>query len=332
MPEAQNLFKKFLTNIEPSVDAKALAQDAHNPLRKYLETESDLKDIVRETFLYGSYKRQTAIGTIKDVDIVIIFDLDIDDTYKSPTKIIKELKKALKGFYGTAEYLEYQRRSIRVDRPLPNSNSKLTLDVIPAVRVPRNTTQLYVPDREQNTWILSNPEAHIKFTSELNSEGSSGGQFVPLVKIIKHWWEYQYGLQNTVDHKKQPKGFFLEMITGYNFNNSLQTYATHFVATLEKFLFEYEDLEGVPEIPDVGIPNKNISTSMTESEFKYFIDRTKDSLDTAKEALRTNSDLESSVLWKKVFGQEFPLPETKTNTPSKTINTSPRGPWCENSN
>ena len=57
----QSQFQDFLKDVEPSSTTKVAAQAAHTSLRDHLRTDSDFKDIHNDTFLSGSYKRDTAI-------------------------------------------------------------------------------------------------------------------------------------------------------------------------------------------------------------------------------------------------------------------------------
>ena len=327
MSEVKSLFDEFLKNIEPTEQAKNFAAKAHNPLREFLVNESDLSGLIERTFLYGSYKRYTATGDIKDVDIVICLLIDIENEYKDPTIILKKLKGCLAKFYGSAEYLEYQRRSIRVDQPLEGADTELTLDIIPAVSIKGEGTTLLVPDREQKIWVKSNPEAHIEFTNYLNSENILDGKFVPLVKMIKHWWKYQYTLKYPDNHKIHPKGFWLEVLTGINVNtnNKDDSYAKLFISILEAIRNKYSPTS-IPVLEDPGIPGQNIDTSMTIKNFQFFLDIVTDSLALAIKAISAESDVESAMMWRKIFGPSFPSGVTKSgNTPITRV--IPSGLW-----
>jgi len=71
--ELDSYFRGLLKNIEPSSTAVSHAQNAHTNLRKNIQNDEELKDANPDTFLTGSYARQTAIKDIKDVDVILIF-------------------------------------------------------------------------------------------------------------------------------------------------------------------------------------------------------------------------------------------------------------------
>ena len=146
MSNLENEFEEFLTNINPDPDAVDYAQEAHKPLRDALSKDEDFGEFVVDTFLYGSYRRHTAVGTIKDVDIVLLTNFD---EAEEPKTVLRKLKAALARHYDDPENPKYQRRSIRVDDPLPNNpDVEMTLDVIPAIIPTDAESPLKVPDRE----------------------------------------------------------------------------------------------------------------------------------------------------------------------------------------
>ena len=111
-------FKEFLAEIEPSPSYKEDQQAGHKTLRKRLATDEDFKLIHVNTFLQGSYKRNTAIHPGKDVDIVNKKTSSILDLVQLPTlQFCEDLIRAghdcakflLKRIEGEAPVSELQR-------------------------------------------------------------------------------------------------------------------------------------------------------------------------------------------------------------------------------
>ncbi len=307
-----NYFDKFLENIEPNKKYKDYAIAAHTKVREYLESEdSQFSAFVNTSFLYGSYARFTAEGNIKDVDICLIVNFDHTKAENSPSKVLPKLKAALTRLYKDPGATDYQRKSIQVLEPLPeDKETELTLDIIPAILTGSDQEKLLVPDTENDTWVYTHPKAHLEYTSTMNDDKHGKGMFVPLVKIMKHWWKFQ-----SEDEKAKPKGFWLEMLTGDVFDPSKKTYAEHFVTVLQgisKKFFNYENMTEVPAIDDVGLPGETLKTSMTLGEFVHFMDAVNDTLAIAQEALGSTNIDASIHLWNAVFGDEFPKSEKST--------------------
>lgn len=312
MAKLESKFHEFLCAIEPDKKAVNYAMKAHEPLRDYLSNKDEIfSERFIDSFLYGSYKRHTAVGNIKDVDIVVLTNYNEND---EPNNVLKDLKSALARYYKDPENPEYQRRSIRVNDPLPDTNTEMTLDVIPAILVTDEDSPLKVPDREVGKWVDTHPRGHIKHSTALNEESYSNGRFVPLVKIVKWWWKHQCSDKQPKVKRPKPKGFWLECLVSENFDRSKDNYAEHFVTLLENVYCKYKDVKDVPELDDPGLIGKKIVTGMSKSEFSKFMNVLKESLDLSKNALSLDDEADSSEEWRKVFGQKFPLVRKSSNS------------------
>lgn len=310
MSKLNSLFDQFLKNIEPDRNAVAYAQEAHKPVRDFLEHDESFGKYVEGTFLYGSYRRHTAVGDIKDVDIVVLTNFDTADEANAPQKVLRMLKAALARYYDDPENPAYQRRSIRVNNPLPDRpDVSMTLDIIPAVAPDGDDQLLLVPDREVKEWIPSHPKGHIKATSRLNSDEFSGGRFVPLVKMMKAWWKYQCEERQPDVERPKPKGFWIECLVAQTFNPAQTCWADHFITVLASVTEQYDGLSEVPKLQDPGLVDQVIHTSMTIEEFGVFIETANECLTLAIAARDHDDDVESSALWRAIFGDEFPLYE-----------------------
>lgn len=299
------IFNDFLGMIEPSSKAVSYAIKAHEPVREHLESDETIKQYIKNTFLYGSYKRHTAVGNIKDVDIVVLTNFDVTDEKNTPGNVLKKIKLSLSEFYDDPENPEYQRRSIRINDPLPDTDTEMTLDIIPAIPVDKDDGILWVPDREAGKWIYSHPNGHIKNTTSLNSDEYSKGKFVPLVKIAKWWWKYQCCVLIPLTKRPKPKGFWIECLVAENFDPDQKTWAEHFIALLENIEKKYSKTQSVPELQDPGLPDETIKTSMTLDEFEFFMNVVKDSLGFAHKALDEGDENNSIIFWQQIFGDKF---------------------------
>ena len=224
-------FDELKSAIEPDTKYKEHAQKADDPVRDHLSTHDSFADSYVNSFLYGSYARNTAVGNIKDVDLVIICNYS---KYSSPLTLLNKLRESLADLYGNAS-LGDQRRSIRVDEPLPDiPDSKLTLDVIPAIYQSGSDSALWVPDREKREWTASHPRGHMAYTTRLNA-ASNQGRFVPLAKMMKWWWKHQFEAKRpwVESFKRKPKGFWVETMTGQFIDLSKESYPEMIVSVFE---------------------------------------------------------------------------------------------------
>jgi hypothetical protein len=315
-------FEDFRKAIEPDKTRKKEAQKADDPVREHLEGHESFADHHVTTFLYGSYKRSTAIGDIKDVDIVVITNYTTDD---DPIDVLDDLKDALTELYEEPDLAD-QRRSIRIDRPLPDvPDSELTLDIIPAIYQDEDDPDgpLWVPDRDKECWMPSHPKAHIQYSSDLNADSCQKRAFVRLTKMMKWWWKYQFEKRKpkAASHERKPKGFWIEVMTGEYADLSEESYPELIVALMENTFKKFKSFRTtgkMPELPDPGLRDysdakyRTVKTSMTDDEFTFFLDVMEESLEWAKKALNASSEREASEYWQKFFGDTFLLaPEEK---------------------
>jgi hypothetical protein len=196
----------------------------------------------------------------------------------------------------------------------------MTLDIIPAVMQDDEDGPLLVPDRELGEWVSSHPKGHMSHTTTLNE--SSNGQFVPLIKMMKWWWSYQCEIRQPDVERPKPKGFWVECLTGEMFDPDQKAWADHFITVLENIIDSYGGASSVPDLADPGLENETIRTNMTIEEFSLFLDTAKESLELAKKANDTEDPVESSNLWREIFGEKFPLYDQDETEESRELASS----------
>jgi predicted nucleotidyltransferase len=305
-------FKDFLTEIEPSPSYKEDQQTGHKTLRRRLATDDDFKLIHVNTFLQGSYKRNTAIHPGKDVDIVVVTSIDPDRT--TPGDANAKLEKCLRKYY---DKVERQNRSFGV------TLSYVTMDVVLATSRNmqkiaklaesfRTSTELedvkawvdhplMIPDRDLGRWVETDPKRQLAWTTDLNAQ--CGGYFVPLVKMFK-WWR-----KETYEKPKYPKGYVLERLAGECVDRTKRDHAEGFVQLLENLSASYRGYAAaglVPHLADPGVPTHNVAHRLSAADFSAFIGKVDAALPTARAALAETDTQRSADLWRKLFGQKFP--------------------------
>lgn len=339
MSKVNSLFDEFLKNINPDEEAVAYAQEAHKPVRDFLKKDEAFGKYVESTFLYGSYRRHTAVGAIKDVDIVVLTNFDPHDAKNTPQRVLRTLKSALARHYDDPENPEYQRRSIRINDPLPDlQDVVMTLDIIPAVAINGDTQPLLVPDKEVGAWIQSHPKGHIRAIHNLNRDEYSNGRFVPVAKMMKAWWSYQCGERQPEVERPKPKGFWIECLTAEMFDPNQTAWADHFITVLANIDRTYGDFDEAPQLQDPGLPGQIMQSSISKNEYGVFAEAVKECLSLANAARDLADDIESSALWRGIFGDNFPLYEGEESDEKEGEDTKLKidampiiesGPWAK---
>lgn len=301
MATVESYFEKFVSNLNPDDRAIGNASIAHNGLRDHLSESELYGECYSDSFLYGSYKRHTAIHDIDDVDVCVLVNIDPTSEDGNPKKVLRKLKKAITEYYSDVEWYDdentaYNRRSILVKDALPNDpNSKLSLDVIPAVQDP-NSEYLLVPDKEIWEWVQTNPKWHIDFSQKMNDD--SNQEFIKIVKIFKHLKKYH--IKN-----KHPKGFWIETLVWdcYVQGDSM---AESLYMTLLNILETYKyNTKSIPDLPDFWIKWETIKTSMELDQFLKFIELLNTIKDEISDAIDADDQEYSIAIWRYVFGELF---------------------------
>ena len=315
-------FRDFLAEIEPSPSYKSDQQEGHMILRKRLAEDEEFKLVHINTFLQGSYRRNTAIHPGKDVDIVVVTSLKPGQT--TPAEANAILSACLHKYYRD---VTPQERSFCVKL------SYITMDVVIATsphlsekfellesaRRAKDLNEasdwtkypLLIPDRNIGHWVETHPKAQIAWTSDLNA--FCGGYFLPLVKMFKWWREETYKLP------KYPKGYVLERFVGECVDKSKRDNAEGFVRLLENLQSEYSasaSLGVIPHLSDPGIPSHNVAHRLTAEDFRYFLEKIAAALPIAREAFKEEDLQKSAELWRRLFGKRFPAAPTRAIFPS----------------
>ena len=176
------VLRGVLADIEPTPTQKSGAQRSHNHLRDLLDSGHMAKRITN-SYLSGSYARNTAIWPLDDVDV--IFEIDpahwsgsIFRSHPPPKSVLDSFATAIRRRYALSSVYS-QRRSVRLEL------YHLDIDVVPAICSPTGSNVVLVPDRTADSWIKSSPQGHSERASHLNKRHD--GKFKPLVKLGKLW-------------------------------------------------------------------------------------------------------------------------------------------------
>jgi tRNA nucleotidyltransferase (CCA-adding enzyme) len=291
----QQQFLDFLWEIEPSASTVSACSAAHSTLRSALRDDPNFSQSHVNTFLTGSYKRDTAIrprmidGVLQrpDVDIIVVTNHSEEDR---PKDVLDLLHAALKD--AGYDDLKMNRRSIAV------TLASVDMDVVPVIE---DGDALLIPDVELKGWVPTNPQAHTQWTVDVNA--SMEGRFKPLVKLTK-WWRREH-----LADLRRPKGFILECLVAKHMGYYEKNYETLLVGLLEAIRDNYaSDVESgqVPFIEDPAVPGSNVFSNVTAAEFKKFYNKAKEHASLARKAKNESDSAEALKLWRQILGPRFP--------------------------
>jgi hypothetical protein len=292
-------FRELLGNVTPPNGRLQLARQLPPAVRDHLQEDEEFTTVEPHTLLIGSYHRSTAVGMLRDVDVLVLI-ANGDDL--KPASVLLQLKRSLARMPGAARVdLVPQRRSVRVEFP----DYDFLMDVVPA-RAPDGLDKpLLVPDRDQGKWLLSHPLGYANHFASVNDR--SGDKIRPTVKLLKHWRDEQM-------RRRRPKSYLLEVLVAeqmskLNLSGLGQAKVVHAAmqAVYQRCQDAYASKENPPRIADPMLGH-SISAAWDRDSFETFMRRLSESIGRAERALSLSAEehLEAVGQWQKVFGDAFP--------------------------
>lgn len=205
MANVESLFWETVRAIEPTQPQKEAAAASHQHLRtlltsgKTILTTSPIQKMIQNSYLSGSYARDTAIRPIDDVDIIFLIDYAeaarLTGVQKpAPNLILDMFAREIRNHYPVSSVIG-QRRSVKLEM------NHLSIDVVPAVA--DQGQFIWVPDQSEGKWIKSSPKLHEQFASRINAKQNMKAK--PLIKLLKYW-------NSHLPESSQLKSFTVETI------------------------------------------------------------------------------------------------------------------------
>ncbi len=176
----QQSFGKLKENLEITGWQKATVSTRQTNVRLVIEADLTVSD----SFLTGSYARNTMIAPLKeaDVDIFIVLDSKYYYNYNNGQNggqagLLDLVKITLRKTYTKTPDISRngQAVSIRFD--------DFMVDVVPGFN--RKGGGFLIPNSITQTWLETDPKKHVELMSSANTVHND--DMIPLVKMIKGW-------------------------------------------------------------------------------------------------------------------------------------------------
>lgn len=290
-------FESFLKDINPSKTTIEEASRLHRNLRDHLKESDTYGSVCQDTYLSGSYAKQTFIRPKKysdgcDIDIIVETNHSIAD---APYNVLSELEGAIRE-RGCYQSVKMQTHSVGIDM------ANFHLDVVPLVK--DEDGLLYIGSKDNGEWKQTNPKEHLSWTTEVNQ--GFNGDYKPLVKIMK-WWRRE----NCPSWVKFPKGITLEKMIADNLPEaglSIEERIMQVMANLAVAYSDELDSYQVPFIEDPAIAGNNLAGKYRYDDFSQFVDKLNEHL-----SLLADEGTDNDV-WKQILGDTFPSGATSNST------------------
>lgn len=165
--------------LKSNLEISNLQQEAVSARQKNVRAAVEKELSVLDSFLTGSYSRNTMIAPLSEADIDIFVVLD-PSNYEQDGQInlLEKVKRVLKATYPTTPELSRNGQAVTI------KFTDFHVDVVPSFY--RKGGGYLIPSTYAGgKWISTNPKDHIGISSKHNV--SHNGDLVPLVKMIKGW-------------------------------------------------------------------------------------------------------------------------------------------------
>ncbi len=349
MSTVPSYFKDFLSNIRLSENQVNDLKTGHTTLRKRLEEDEVLSNIIVSTFLQGSYRRSTAVkpknGNNSDVDIIVVTKLDSEEY--TPEEALNIFVPFLDKYY--KDKYRLQGRSIGI------SLSYVDLDIVPTSAPSKSEigilqdraiiSEYTIEEFQQNLLTKSLDNVLVESTYNIFCKSDSELQWKSAPLLIPdrdaEKWDKTHPLEQirwTIEKNKNcnthyinvvkalkwwrkiqcpdikhPKSYPFEHFIGDCCPNGITSVAEGIVLTLENIALDHPSK---PFLADRGVPEHDVFARITEDEYSNFYDAVCGAAKIAREAFDCEDLYDSVCKWRELFGTEFPpAPEpTKSNS------------------
>jgi predicted nucleotidyltransferase len=282
-------FQVFKSNLEVTDLQAATAATRQQNVREAIESQLEVVD----TFLTGSYARNTLIAPLAqaDIDIAVVLADKYFHHYNNQNGgqagLLDVVKRALLRTYTKTPDISRNGQAVTI------RFSDFTVDVVPAFN--RNGGGYLIPNSVRQEWISTDPKKHVDIMRAANS--AQGGQLVPLIKMIKCW---------NRAHSSYFNSFHLEVLALLALDNvrisDLPSGARYYFDKV-RTLVTQKNLDPAGYGGDVGgYINTQQKITDAVSKFQLAYER---SLKAEQSAGRGNN-YEAIDMWRKNFGDYFP--------------------------
>ena len=168
-------FQRLKENLEITNLQTTTVSTRQQNIRKAVADEMTVHD----SFLTGSYSRNTLIAPLNeaDIDIFIVLDSSYYHDLSGPVALLEKVKNVLKITYPKTPDISRNGQAVTIQF------TDFMVDVVPGFK--RQGGGFLIPNSVSNNWIETDPKKHVEIMSSANSSHNS--DLVPLIKMIKGW-------------------------------------------------------------------------------------------------------------------------------------------------
>ncbi len=167
-------FRKLRTNLEITGLQESTVSTRQQRIRTLLEADFQVLD----SFLGGSYRRNTMIAPLGEVDVDIFVILDPRyHAADGQQRLLEAVRATLLKTYTRTPKIRPDGHAVTI------TFTDFKVDVVPGFH--RKGGGYLIPDASQVRWIGTDPKRHVEIWSAANKQHD--GALIPLIKMLKGW-------------------------------------------------------------------------------------------------------------------------------------------------
>lgn len=173
-------FEILKTNLEITQLQSSTTSTRQTDIRNVMASKLDVID----SFLTGSYRRNTMIAPLHEADVDIFIILDATYFYQytehqngGQAGLLDLVKRTLKTTYTKTPGISRNGQAVTI------KFNDFIVDVVPAFN--RQGAGYLIPNSITKSWLETDPKVHIEYIVMHNK--AHNGNLIPLIKMIKAW-------------------------------------------------------------------------------------------------------------------------------------------------
>lgn len=310
-PEKQTLHRRIV----PNSDQYKMQQERWNDLKDHLISDlNELSGCAMTSWIQGSYKFGTQTRPVNpkddfDIDLGIFFSWSgsKEDNKFEPLEIKKMVQKSLYSYVNSIDDLN--KDNVEIIEPPKKRCSRIRfkndlfhIDV-PTYHLNSDDEKITLAT-ENNEWENSDPKAFYEWFYELYSDEDCS-QIRRIIKYLKIW--------ASLHLEKPPSSILLTVLIAEEYINMADNEKNGddiCLKNISKKIIDRLDINS--EVKNPVDENEDLNR-LTENEFTIFIGKLNVFYNLAVRALSATTEMDTVLIWSKLFSHFFPVPENTTN-------------------
>jgi Nucleotidyltransferase domain len=250
-----------------------------------------------KVFLQGSYRNNTGVSDLNDVDIVALSKTVHSTVGRGPAlypvswdEIFGRVERALDAHWRFNGRVSRGDKCVRVA-------TELKLDVVPAIyRNDPETDPIEVYSFREGSRRDNYPRVHWENGTRKNSPARTDGAFKPTVRLFKRW------ARNVLSDPKVAPSFYIECAVHHVPDDRFHTYLP--VSFVRVGLYLLQEVSRTTVVNSVaGDKDILVPQEWHPDRFEQFQGELAPSIIAAGEALSATTTTEANRLWRGAFGE-----------------------------